>query len=81
MIIECENLEQFKTLGNKLVEKEKYALYLTSDGMAVLRPTVTTRGRDTILIRGLSAEEQKEIENWWGFAFRVKSVFREDMLI
>jgi len=79
MIIECSRIEQFKEIGNNL-PKEVYILYLTEEGDAVLRPKVTSRGRDTIWIRNLSKEELGELAKWWGKAFIVKKVhFKEDI--
>ncbi len=81
MIIECENIEQFKEIGNKIIDREKYVLYLTSDSSAILRPIVTTKGRDTIVVRNLTQSEREELERWWGKVYRVKSMMREDLFL
>jgi hypothetical protein len=81
MIIECSTLEQFKEIA-EILSKRVYVLYLTSDNGAVLRPTVTSRGRDTVLLRNVSVEQQDELEKWWGRAFRCKTVhFKEDVML
>ena len=74
MIIEVGSVEEFKKVGNEF-EKDKYRMYYSEEeGIVILRPTVTTRGRDTLVVSGVSREEIDELVSWWGQAFKIKRV-------
>jgi hypothetical protein len=70
MLILLDNLEEFKRRAETL-SKEKYDVYVGRN-FILLRPSVTTRGRDSFLIKNLSLDQITEFISWWG----ARNIFR-----
>jgi hypothetical protein len=70
MLILLDNLEEFKKRAETLT-KEKYDVYVGSN-FILLRPSVTTKGRDSFLIKNLSLEQIDDFVRWWG----ARNIFR-----
>lgn len=80
MILEATNEEELKQLVSRL-DRSIYVMYITSSGDIIYRPTVTTRGRDTIILKEQSQETCDRIQRWYGTIIRIKNYsFREDVI-
>jgi hypothetical protein len=64
MLILISEIEEFKKRAETL-PKEKYDAYIGSN-FILLRPSVTTRGRDSFLIKNLSLDQISDFVSWWG---------------
>jgi hypothetical protein len=64
ILILIKSLDEFRRRAESL-SKEKYDVYYGRN-FVLLRPSVTTRGRDSFLIKNLSSEEVESFVNWWG---------------
>jgi hypothetical protein len=81
MIVEASNKDEFVELA-KSIDRDIYVLYRTSNGDMLLRPTVTSKGRDTFVLKGTSEMICDEIEKWYGKALHIKSFsFKEDIMM
>ena len=82
MIIEINNYKDAAKIINELVDKRIYALYVDNELNAILRPTVTSKGRDTYVIKGSNQKEIDEFERAFGMIFRIsKFSFKEDIMM
>jgi hypothetical protein len=74
MLILLDDLKEFKKRTETL-SKDKYDVYVGTS-FILLRPSVTTRGRDSFLIENLTLEQIDEFIRWWGSrnVFRVSQI-------
>ncbi len=80
MIITLEGKNDIvNALKNNLVDTDRYVCLIANDNSVVIKPTVTTKGRDTFVLIKLTAEEVKDIEALFPKRMHVREItFRDE---